>query len=204
MEAILININIIVAFPKIENGKSIKNILVKHGFCVSAVCTTGAQILQHADMLEHGIVVCSSRLKDMIYNQVYEYLPSDFEMLVIASQNIYLMKQSNDHHGMPQRVWDTENTEHIVFLSMPLKVHELVSTMEMMAYSLSQRKKKKKPKQKERSEEEKKIIQKAKELLMARNHMTEEEAHHYIQRCSMDSGTGLTETAQMILSMIQG
>lgn len=180
--------NIIVAFPKIENGKNIKNILVKHGFCVSAVCTTGAQILQYADMLESGIIVCSSRLKDMIYSQIYEYLPSGFEMLVITSQN----------------VWDTRSTEHIVFLSMPLKVHELVSTMEMILYSLSQRKKKKKPKQKERSEEEKKVIQRAKELLMARNHMTEEEAHHYIQKCSMDSGTGLTETAQMILSMIQG
>ena len=30
--------------------------------------------------------------------------------------------------------------------------------------------------------------------------MTEEEAHRYIQKRSMDNGTGLTETAQMILS----
>ena len=39
--------------------------------------------------------------------------------------------------------------------------------------------------------------------LMERNHMTEEEAHRYIQKCSMDSGTSLTETAQMVLSMIK-
>ena len=36
-----------------------------------------------------------------------------------------------------------------------------------------------------------------------KNHMTEEEAHRYIQKCSMDSGTSLTETAQMVLSMIK-
>ena len=37
---------------------------------------------------------------------------------------------------------------------------------------------------------------------MRRNHMTEEEAHRYIQKCSMDSGTNLIETAQMVLSIM--
>lgn len=32
--------------------------------------------------------------------------------------------------------------------------------------------------------------------------MTEEEAHRYIQKRSMDNGTDLTETAQMILSLL--
>ena len=31
--------------------------------------------------------------------------------------------------------------------------------------------------------------------------MMEEEAHRYIQKCSMDSGTNLVETAQMVLAM---
>ena len=29
--------------------------------------------------------------------------------------------------------------------------------------------------------------------------MTESEAHRYIQKCSMDSGTNLVETSQMII-----
>lgn len=37
---------------------------------------------------------------------------------------------------------------------------------------------------------------------MVRNHMTEEEAHRYLQKTSMDSGTNLVETAQMVLSMM--
>ncbi len=32
--------------------------------------------------------------------------------------------------------------------------------------------------------------------------MTESEAHRYIQKCSMDSGTNLVETAQMILALM--
>jgi len=39
-------------------------------------------------------------------------------------------------------------------------------------------------------------------LLMERNHMTEQEAFRYIQKSSMDSGTNMVETAQMILLLI--
>lgn len=42
----------------------------------------------------------------------------------------------------------------------------------------------------------------AKKLLMERNGMSENEAHRYIQKCSMDSGTNLMETAQMVISLI--
>ena len=38
---------------------------------------------------------------------------------------------------------------------------------------------------------------------MGRNHMTEEEAHRYLQKCSMDSGTNMVETAMMVLSMMK-
>lgn len=54
----------------------------------------------------------------------------------------------------------------------------------------------------ERSREEQELIKQAKELLMDRNHMTETDAHRYLQKCSMDSGTNMVETAQMIMSLI--
>lgn len=180
--------NVIVAFPKIENGRSIKSILIKHGFQVGKVCVTGAQALQCADGLADGILVCASRLQDMVYGQLREYLPMEFEMLVLTSPN----------------AWEGRPMEGVVCLPMPLKVHELVSSMEMIAYTLERRRRKRKAQPKGRSQEERQMIQKAKELLMARNQMTEEEAHRYIQKSSMDSGTGMTETAQMILSMMEG
>lgn len=179
-------INVIVAFPKIENGKSIKNILIKSGFQVGSVCVTGAQVLQNTDMLGDGIVVCGYRLQDMIYTELHEYLPRHFQMLMVAAPNLC----------------EEREVEDIVCLSMPLKVHELVSTMEMMTYAMERQRKKRKSAPRERSEEEKQMIQQAKELLMVRNNMTEEEAHRYMQKTSMDSGTGLSETAQMIMSML--
>ena len=32
--------------------------------------------------------------------------------------------------------------------------------------------------------------------------MTEPEAHKYLQKCSMDNGTNMVETAQMILTLL--
>jgi len=55
----------------------------------------------------------------------------------------------------------------------------------------------------QRSEEEKKLIEEAKSLLMERNGMTEEEAHHYLQKTSMDSGTNMVETAQMLFALMR-
>ena len=52
------------------------------------------------------------------------------------------------------------------------------------------------------SEREENYIKNAKALLMERNHLTEEEAHRYIQKSSMDNGTNMVETAQMILTLL--
>ena len=39
-------------------------------------------------------------------------------------------------------------------------------------------------------------------MVADRDHMTEQEAFRYIQKSSMDSGTNMVETAQMILLLI--
>ena len=46
------------------------------------------------------------------------------------------------------------------------------------------------------------MIKKAKLLLMDRNNMSEAEAHRYLQKSSMDSGTNMVETAEMVLSIM--
>ena len=179
--------NIIVAFAKIDDAKSIKNILVKNGFQVTAVCTSGAQALSYADEFHDGIVICGYRLADMICVDVQENLPKGFEMVVMASQ----------------RVLAEISGTNIMGLAMPLKVHELVSTVNMMSQGIIRRKKKQREKPRVRNEEEAATIAKAKRLLMERNNMTEEEAHRYLQKHSMDNSTNMVETAQMVLSMMQ-
>lgn len=180
---------VIVVLPKIDDARSMKNLLVRNGVAVSGVCTTGAQAIALADNLDTGIVICGYKLADMIYSQIKECLPPGFEMLLMASRHVI-------GSGMIQG--------DIMCLSMPLKVHDLLNTVDMMTEGIERRRRKRKTKPRERSKEEIGLIKEAKELLMSRNHMTEEEAHKYIQKCSMDSGTNMAETARMVLTMMKG
>ena len=177
---------VIVAFPKRENAANIRNILVRGGFSVIGVCTTGAQALQYTELLDGGIVVCGYRLPDMLYTKLREYLPPEFEMLLAAS---------------PDK-WQGETMEGVVGLPMPLKVYDLMNTMEMIQQAMDRRRRKRKKERRTKNPEQQKIIRGAKELLMTRNHMSEDEAHRYLQKCSMDSGTNLVETAEMVLSIM--
>lgn len=178
--------NIIVAFPKQDIARNIKKILMQNGYYVDAVCTTGAQALQSAGELGGGIIVCGYRFVDMMYTELHEYLPAQFEMLLVAS---------------PANC-EIRDVENLVCLSTPLKVNELLQTMEMMDYTITRRRKKARQSPKQRTEEETALIQEAKALLMERNNLSEEEAHRYMQKRSMDNGTGMVETAQMILSLL--
>lgn len=180
-------INIIVVLPKPEDAKGIRNLLMKNGFRVDSVCTTGSQALSRMDELNDGLVICSYRMSDMMYSELHACLPKGFEMLLIASANTLQECDCRD----------------IMSLSMPLKVHDLINTVDMMAQAIERRKRRARLQPKMRSAEEEGVIQEAKALLMNRNHMTEEEAHRYLQKCSMDSGTNLVEEARMVLIMMR-
>ena len=178
--------SIIIAFPKAQDAINIKNVLIRSGYEVNATCTTGAQVVSIANELDSGIIICGYRLSDMHFWQLNGYLPKGFEMLLIASAN--RLEECTDNN--------------IVCLGMPIKTSDLLNTLQMIYLNMTRRRKKEKAKPKQRSEEEKAIITKAKLLLMDRNNMTEEEAHRYIQKNSMDSGTNMVEMAEMILSLM--
>lgn len=180
--------SVIIALPKAEDAKSIKSLLARSGIPVAGVCTTGAQTIARADSLGGGIVVSGYKLPDMVCSQLREDLPPGFEILVLASRNII-------ESGLIDR--------KIMCLSMPLKAHDLTETIDMMIEAKERAKRKRREKPRQRKPEEMALIREAKEVLMDRNHMSEEEAHKYIQKCSMDSGTNMVETAQMVLSMMK-
>jgi len=179
-------LSIIIAFPKLDDAKVLRNILVRSGYEVSALCTTGAQVISSANALDEGIVLCGYRLPDMHYTEIYSYLPKGYEMLLMAS---------------PAKLAQCVDS-HIVCLAMPLKANELIETVGEMVDSYRRKKKKEREKPRQRTEQERETILKAKRLLMEKKHMTEEEAYRYIQKASMDSGTNMVETAEMILIAI--
>ena len=177
--------NIIVVFPKKDFAKKIYSVLQKNGFHVVSVCYTGAQGIMAIEQYEKGVVLSGIRFSDMTYQTIKENLTNSFEMIVLASQN----------------QWEQYGEDDVSFLPVPFKVYDLVETVNDYIWGLEQRLKKQKTKPKARSEKEKGLILEAKERLMQRNQWTEEKAHRFLQKASMDGGRSLVETAEMILEM---
>ena len=178
-------VNIIVVFRKIEDAKNIRNVLVRNGFTVTAVCSTGLQAIGLIDNLKGGIVICGYQMADMLYTEIRDNMPSDFQMLLMARESILPDLKEND----------------VVCLPLPVKVRDLTETVVMMQRTIEVRTRKKNKRPGNRSPKDRQDIENAKKLLMNRNNMTEPEAHRYLQKTAMDTGTSMVETAQMVLDL---
>lgn len=177
---------IIIALPRFEDGKKIRDILQKNGLRAGAVCTSGASILQEIDFgAEGGIVITTVRLSDMHVTELADCLPGSYEILLL---------------GKPGTLAQ-ESLMHILSLEMPLRSFELVNTVYMMLGDEPYGKQRQQRK-KQRSHRDRQTLDEAKQLLMERNHLSEEEAYRYIQKTSMDSGRSMVQTAQMILLLM--
>ncbi len=180
-------LSIVIVFPKLEDANAIKTLLVKNGYEVQAVCTSGAQAIGIANELDGGIVVSGYRMPDMLYREIAAYLPKGFELLLLISA---------------ARLHDVSG-DNIIAVSTPLKTCDFLDTVQMMMRrAMYRRKRARQAAPRGRSEAQKAIIEKAKLVLMQRNNMTEEEAYRYLQKNSMDSGTNMVEMAEMVLSML--
>lgn len=171
--------HILVAFAGEKTRQRMTDIFESTGIRVSAACASGAEVLRWCGRMSGGVVLCGYRLADMVADELYENLPHGFSMLLLATQI------------------ELEYSIHpeICKLSAPVHRSELVDSVRML---LDQGGEESAPVPK-RSAEDKLLITRAKELLMSRNCMTEEQAHRFIQKRSMDTGSKMVQTAMKIL-----
>lgn len=108
-------VNVIVLFAKIEEAKSIKNLLVRHGINVTQVCTTGAQAAQAADACDDGLIICGYQYPDMLFSELAANIPDYFDMLVIASRVHY----------------EACRESGITCLPMPLRTQDFINTVSL-------------------------------------------------------------------------
>jgi len=175
--------SILIAMSKYEDASKIASLIKSRGLPHDvSVCETGAEVLRIANERDFGVVICTKRLKDMSYTEVAQLLPNYFGTIILTKDAS--IEITNDS---------------MVKLQLPFKPMDLFNTIEMSVQGFKKTLKKKKPPQ--RSEEEKKLIDQAKQILMVRNELSEEEAFRFIQKNSMDYGRKMIESAQMILAL---
>ena len=179
--------HVIIAYADQSAAHQIRSVLVPNGIAVSGVCTTSSQVLEVANRLsDGGIVITGLRLSDTMAPQLAEILPDGYEVLLLLTPSQAAL---NQEWGMS-------------CLTLPLNRADLVDTVRMMLSTGGFRResgRKEGDQRPHRTEAQRALIQEAKELLMARNHLTEAQAHRYIQKKSMDTGKKMEETARRIL-----
>ena len=180
-------VNIIVVFSSQKDGINIRNLLMRHGHNVVTVCTNGAAVSQAVDQMEgfDGIVVSGYKYQDMTYSDLLADLPDTWQMIVMASP------------GNLSHIFEY----NVIKIPMPVKVYDLFTTLQAIETTIMRRRKKRREKPKERSSAERALLEHAKSLLMETKNMSEIKAHRYIQKCSMDNGTNMVETAQMVIEI---
>ena len=173
---------VIVAFEGGANSARIKEILESEGEFSCLVCRSAAEVKRAVHKQHECIIVCGFKLADETCEDLFHDLPDGCFMLMIG----------------PQARLELSETEGIFKLQSPIRRGELLASVRMLVQFQRYIPREKRPAK--RGEEEQKLIQRAKAVLMDRYGMTEEQAHRFLQKLSMDNGTKLTETARLVLA----
>ena len=153
------------------------------GYEPSIQCHSGAELLRAAAEYDDVLVIMGFRLLDMTVNHVFEELHDGCRILSIVR---------------------AEHAEDIMYdevLALPLPVtrQKLISSVNILLGNIPEQKK-----DITRNAEDTRIVERAKLFLMERYHMTEQQAHRFIQKRSMDMGARLADTARAVLETDDG
>lgn len=171
---------VIVAFESDKSCWRIKEILESTGTAACLVCKSGAEVKRVVSKQRISTVVCGYKFSDESAEELFDDLPQGCAMLLVAVQSLLDLVGNGDIFKLPAPVSKGDLVASVrMLLQVGHRLDKFVRT--------------------HRSGEEQALIERAKALLMACNGMSEEQAHRFLQKKSMDHGTKLLQTAQMIL-----
>lgn len=172
--------SVILAFEGEKNTGRVREILENSGFITCLICHSAAEVKRLVNKQHISVVICGYKLRDETAEAMSADIPITCSVLVLA----------------PQDLLDMIESDSVCKLASPVSRNDLLASVRMLTQIGHRMERYTRPRH---SESETERIEKAKALLMDRNGMTEAQAHRFLQKKSMDSGTKLLQTAQMIL-----
>ncbi len=144
---------------------------------VCCVCRSGSELLRYTSELDASLVIMGYKIGGVLADDIAADLPPGMKLMsIVRAEN-----------------QDMISNDDIFVLPLPVNRQSLISSIEIFLGAISKRRKTR------RDPDEEKIIDKAKLYLMEKHHMTEEQAHRFIQKRSMDTGAKFIDTARLIL-----
>ncbi len=170
---------IVLAFSKKETSEKVRRMLDGSEYVVSAVCLSFADLMRATADMEDILIIMGYKLPDATVNDVAEHLSDRHELMAIVKSDLREMID-----------------EDIFIVPIPVNRQALISSINLLWRDIERR-----SHRAVRTPEEQKIIESAKLFLMENHRMTEEQAHRFIQKRSMDTGAKFIDTARMILNI---
>jgi response regulator NasT len=159
---------------------SVAKALVQRGLNVVSKDRDINNIIQSLQYYKSGVIVCGTSFGSVHFRDIYDMVPDGFTVILIGSREE--LKSCGD--------------AKVFKLATPLKIRDLLCSIDMLDIVDSQYK----PKDKKTKGEQDTILR-AKIKLMESYHMNEEQAHRYIQKKSMSTGKSLADIAAIILEI---
>lgn len=171
---------VIVAFENEKTCRRIADILENSGTASCLICRTGDQVRRYANKQHIAVIICGYKLGEETAEDVFSDLPAECAVLLLAPQSRLDMVRGDGMFQLPAPV---SRSELIAFVNMLFRLGDRQGNMCRP----------------QRSQEEREQIRAAKLLLMDRYGMTEDQAHRFLQKKSMDAGVKLAQTARLVL-----
>ncbi len=173
---------LILSFTKVEVADKIRHMLEISGYRVYKVCHTAAESIRIANELDGAVIITGFKLTDGTVNDMFRSLPRSVGVIALLKPEQQCLIDE----------------EEIFILPLPTNGQRLAGAVDLLFGGWQRKSRRKPPK---RDEKETELVNKAKQLLMECNSLSEEQAHKYIQKKSMDTGMKLADTAKLILGM---
>ena len=174
---------VIVAFESDRSSWRIKEILEGSGTACCILCKTADQVKRAAHKFRLTGVICGYKLADQSSESLYGDLPSGCAMLMLAGESFLELVQEPGIQRLPA----------------PVSKGELLAAVRQMLQGDGGGRGESGP---ERSQAERALILQAKRRLMECRGMSEEEAHRFLQKRSMDRGIKLVQAARAVLERL--
>lgn len=193
--------SLIIANPDHDMAHKLRLVLQSRGLQVHSVALSGSQVLQQASLCEDGgVVICPFRFTDMSANELMSLLPDHFDMLVLVTSQQQGSVYGSGIYTLVQPFTGMDIIEAAAGLLEKRTTSGLARATENVNYHKNRLADLAAEKPAHgRSGDEQRIIASAKELLMNRKHMSEPEAHRFLQKRSMESGIRIVELAKRLL-----
>lgn len=171
---------VIVAFENAKSSDRVREIVESSGTASCVICRSASEVKRMVRKQRVSAVICSFKLPDGSGEELFEDLPPSCAMLMVAVQSLLELCQNEDIFKLPS----------------PVSRGDLIASVRMLVQMGHRLEKFVRPR---RGEEELTLIDEAKAVLMDRHGMTEEQAHRFLQKKSMDSGAKMVQTAKLVL-----